>query len=304
MFDFFKKNKIKLPDNYKDLINEKDYAVFLDKCLTVLKGLNVKVISSDEGDIVYENKDGEEAHYYLDNILRKYVMLNSGEREQEIERHFKQLQDKSDAYEYFFKDFEYAKQFLKVVVKPIEMLDNYNEFVHRLDFPNLVTFLIFDFEEQFHYIRKENASLWQVDENDLFEIALENLGSEEIEAKEYTFGDKFTVYILFSGDFSAPFTLLIDKYLEFSIGTYGTLLAIPTKGTVFLHPIETKDVLDLTEILHPEIEKFYHEDPGNISLDFYWFYKGQFDIFKKEYHDNQQVTITLPKKLEQLYNGE
>ena len=47
MFDFFKKNKIKLPDNYKDLINEKDYAVFLDKCLTVLKGLNVKVISSD-----------------------------------------------------------------------------------------------------------------------------------------------------------------------------------------------------------------------------------------------------------------
>lgn len=55
--------------------------------------------------------------------------------------------------------------------------------------------------------------------------------------------------------------------------------------------------MDLTEILHPEIEKFYHEDPGNISLDFYWFYKGQFEIFKKEYHDNQQVTITLPKNL-------
>ncbi|MBD8019101.1 hypothetical protein [Kaistella pullorum] len=103
MFDFFKKNKIKLPDNYKDLINEKDYSIFLDKCLTVLKGLNVNVISLDDGDIVYENKDGEEAHFYLDNILRKYVMLNSGEREQEIERHFKQLQDKSDAYEYFSK---------------------------------------------------------------------------------------------------------------------------------------------------------------------------------------------------------
>jgi len=302
MFDFFKRNKIKLPDDYKYLINEKDYAIFLNNCLTVLKGLNVKVISSDNGVIVYDNKHGEEAHYYLDNLLRKYVQINS--KEQEIESHFRKLQDKSDVYDYFFKDFEYAKQFLKVAIKPIEILDNYNEFVHRLDFPNLVTFLIFDFEEQFHYIRKENTSLWQVDEIDLFEIALENLANEEIEAKQYTFGDKFMVYILFSGDFSAPFTLLIDKYLEFSIGKYGTLLAIPTKGTVFLHPIETNDILDLTEILHLEIEKFYYEDPGNISLDFYWFYNGQFDIFKKEYHDNHQVTITLPKKLAELYNEE
>ncbi|MDO9153297.1 MAG: hypothetical protein Q7U47_06265 [Paludibacter sp.] len=302
MFDFLKKNKVKLPDDYKDLINEKDYATFLNSCLTVLKGLNLKVISSDNGDIVYENKDGEEAHYYLDNILRKYIQLPINERDEEVKRHFEKLQDKSDAYNYFFKDFDYAKQFLKVVIKPIEMLENYGEFVHRLDFPNLVTFLVFDFEEQFHYIKNDNASEWQVDEQDLFEIALDNLGNEEIEAKEYTFGDRFKVYILFSGDFSAPFTLLIDKYLEFSIGTYGTMLAIPTKGTVFMHPIETKEVLDLTEILHPEIEKFYHEDQGNISLDFYWFYQGQFYLFKKEYHDNQQVTINLPDKLERLYN--
>lgn len=74
----------------------------------------------------------------------------------------------------------------------------------------------------------------------MFEIALENLGNEEIEAKEYTFGDKFTVYILFSGDFSAPFTLLIDKYLEFSIGTYGTLLAIPTKEQFFYTQLKQK----------------------------------------------------------------
>jgi hypothetical protein len=138
MFDFFKKNKIKLPDDYKDLINEKDYAVFLKSCLTVLQGLNINVISSDNGDILYKNKDGEEAHYYLDNILRKYVLLDIDEREQEIERHFRQLQDKSDAYNYFFKDFEYARQFLKVVIKPIEMVKKFNEFVHRLDFPNLV----------------------------------------------------------------------------------------------------------------------------------------------------------------------
>ena len=302
MFDFLKKNKVNLPDDYKDLINEKNYSTFLNSCLTVLNGLNLKVISSDNGDIVYEKKDGEEAHYYLDNILRKYIQLPINERDEEIKRHFEKLQDKSDAYNYFFKDFDYAKQFLKVAIKPSEMLKNYSEFVHRLDYPNLATFLIFDFEEQFHYIKKDNASQWQVNEQELFEIALENLGNEEIEAKEYTFGDNFTVYILFSGDFSAPFTLLIDNYLEFSIGTFGTLLAIPTKGTVFMHPIETKNILDLTAILYPEIEKFYNEDPGNISLDFYWFYQGRFDIFKKEYHDNKQVTISLPEKLELLYN--
>src|SRR4051812_27588142 len=118
MFDFLKRKKVILPDNYKDLIDEKSYALFLDKCLATLKDLNIAVTSSDNGDITYQKTDGEEAHYYLDNLLRKYVQLDDNERDEEIKSHFNKLQDKKAAYNYLFKDFDYAKQFLKVLIKP------------------------------------------------------------------------------------------------------------------------------------------------------------------------------------------
>jgi hypothetical protein len=157
MFDFLKKKKVKLPDNYQDLIDETNYAQFLEKCLTVLEELNVQVISFDNGDITYYKSDGEEAHYYLDNLLRKYVQLDGEEKGEEIKNHFRKLQDKAEAYRYFFKDFNYAKQFLKVLVKPSDIVPNFDDFISRCDYPNLSTFLVFDFEEQFQYIRKDRA---------------------------------------------------------------------------------------------------------------------------------------------------
>ena len=303
MFDFFKRNKIKLPDNYKDLIDEKNYALFLEKCLRTLKDLNIKVTSFNDGDIAYEKSDGEEAHYFLDNLIRNYVQLNQNGRDEAIQNHFKKLQDKTSAYNYLFKDLDYAKQFLKVLIKPTDLLPNFDEFIFRNDYPNLNTCLIFDFEEQFHYIRKNNAIEWKVEYEYLFRIAVDNISNEEISIKEYLFGEKFTVFILFSGDFSASYTLLIEDKIDFAIGTYGSLIAIPTKGTAFIHPIETNDVLDLIEILHPEIGKFYNEDPGNISTGFYWFYQGTFHMFGKTLNDDNTLTIKMPDRLNELYNG-
>jgi hypothetical protein len=301
MFDFLKRKKVKLPENYMDLVDEKNYVIFLDKCLAILKNLKVNVVSSDDGDIKYLNSDKEEAHYFLDNLLRKYLQLEEIEKDKEIIRHFSKLQDKSDAYKYLFKDFEYAKQFLKILVRPAEMLPNYEEFIYRSDFPNLLTFLVLDFEEQFKYIRNDSVIEWQVTDKELFEIAIENLSNENVEVKEYQFGDKFTVYILFNGDFSASYTLLLEEKLEFSIGAFGSLIAIPTKGTALIHPIETNEVLDLIEILNPLVQQFYNEDPGSITLDFYWFYKREYYMFDKTLDGERAITIKLPKKLIELF---
>lgn len=302
MFGIQKNYKIKLPQHYENLINEKDYNYFIKSCLAVLKKTKLTIISFDDGDILYKKDDGEEGHYYLDNLLRKYIQLSDNDRLEEVKMHFDKLQNKSSAYNYFFKDFDNAKQYLKVLIKPMDMGKDYKLFVHRLDIPNLLTFLVFDFENKFHYIRIEDAVSWEITIQDLFEIALQNILVEEIEVNETFFGNKFNVFVLFSGDFSASYALLIDKYLEFSIGKYGTLLAIPTKGTVFMHPIQTKDILELPKILQPEVEKFYNEDPGNISLDYYWYYQGKFYLFNKKFLANQQYTISLPEKLELLFS--
>jgi len=75
MFNIFKKRTI-LPEDYSNLIDEKSYEIFLKKCLLTLKYLGYKVISFNNGDIVYEKENSLEAHFYLDNLLRKYIQVN------------------------------------------------------------------------------------------------------------------------------------------------------------------------------------------------------------------------------------
>jgi len=117
MFDIFKrKKKTILPEDYANLIDEKGYEIFLNKCLLTLKELNYIVKSFDNGDIVYEKENIEEAHFYLDNLLRIYLQADDRDKDTEIQNHFSKLKDQTKAYNYLYKDFDYAKQFLKVLL--------------------------------------------------------------------------------------------------------------------------------------------------------------------------------------------
>jgi hypothetical protein len=303
MFNIFKKKKkVVLPEGYSNLIDEKGYEIFLNNCLSTLKNLGYKVVSFDEGDIVYEKENSEEAHFYLDNILRIYLQADEVDKDAEIQNHFSKLRDQTKAYDYLYKDFDYAKQFLKVLLKADDILPNNDDFVYQKHYPELLTFLVLDFEEQFHYVKSNEVYLWETNELELFEIAKNNIRKEEIEIKQYIFEDKYDVFVLLDGDFSASYTLLIDQELDFTVGQLGTLVALPTKGTAFLYPIEQDDILDVIVTIYPTVEKFFNEDPCNITLDFYWYYNGKYEKFEKEPNDDGTITIKNPKKLAELLN--
>jgi len=302
MFNIFKKRTI-LPEDYSNLIDEKSYEIFLQKCLLTLKDLGYKVVSFNNGDIVYETENSLEAHFYLDNLVRKYIQVNIGEQDIVIQEHFNKLKDQSKAYTYFYKDFDYAKQFLKILLKADDILPNNEDFVYLKNYPNLLTFLVLDFEDQFHYVEKSKVHLWKIDEIELFEIAKNNLRKEEIEIKQYTFEDKYDVFVLLNGDFSSSYTLLIERDLDFTIGQFGTMIALPTKGTAFLYPISDADILDVIVTIYPAVEQCFDEDPGNITLDFFWYFNGQYECFKKETNDDGTMNISKPKNLAGLLNN-
>ena len=302
MFNIFKKRTI-LPEDYSNIIDEKSYEIFLKKCLLTLKYLGYKVISFNNGDIVYEKENSLEAHFYLDNLLRKYLQVNNEEQDIVIQTHFSKLKDQSKAYTYLYKDFDYAKQFLKILLKADDILPNNEDFVYQKSYPNLLTFLVFDFEDQFHYVEKSKVHLWEVDEIQLFEIAKNNLRKEEIEIKQYTYEDKYDVFVLLNGDFSSSYTLLIEQDLDFTIGQFGTLIALPTKGTAFLYPISEADILDVIVTIYPTVEQCFDEDPGNITLDFFWYFNGNYECYKKKKNDDGTMSISTPKKLAKLLNN-
>lgn len=60
--------------------------------------------------------------------------------------------------------------------------------------------------------------------------------------------------------------------------------------------------MDITSTFYQEIEKFYNEDPSNISTDFYWFDKKSLKLFKKTRNDNGTITISIPDELKNLVN--
>lgn len=303
MFDIFKKKKRTiLPEDYSNLVDEKGYEIFLNKSLSILKNLGYNVVSFDNGDIVYEKENCEKAHFYLDNLLKVYLQADDRDKDTEIQNHFSKLKDQTKAYDYLYKDFDYAKQFLKVLLKADDILPNNHGFVYQNNYPSLLTFLVLDFEDQFHYVNRNEVSLWETDELELFEIAKENIRKEEIEIMQYNYEDKYDVFVLISGDFSASYTLLIEQEFDFAIGQFGTLVALPTKGTAFLYPIQKDDVLDVIVTIYPTVEQFFNEDPGNITLDFYWYYNGQYEIFEKESNGDGTITIKNPKKLIDLLN--
>ncbi len=303
MFDIFKKKKrTLLPEDYSNLVDEKGYEIFLNKCISTLKNLGYNIVSFDNGDIVYEKENCEKAHFYLDNLLRVYLQADDRDKDTEIQNHFLKLKDQTKAYDYLYKDFDYAKHFLKVLLKADDILPNNHGFVYQNNYPSLLTFLVLDFEDQFHYVNRNEVSLWETDELELFEIAKENIRKEEIEIMQYNYEDKYDVFVLISGDFSASYTLLIEQEFDFAIGQFGTLVALPTKGTAFLYPIQKDDVLDVIVTIYPTVEQFFNEDPGNITLDFYWYYNGQYEIFEKESNGDGTITIKNPKKLIDLLN--
>jgi hypothetical protein len=300
MFNFFGKKKkgIALPEIYKELISQEDYTIIVDAILVYFEKLEKKVVSIEDGDVCLEGDDGNQQHFYLDNLIRNLRNVEKQEWEREIILHFDKLEDKSKAYDYLYKDFEYAAQYLKVMVKPSDFMSvDVSGYVKRIDFPGTFTFLIFDFQEQFRYITSDRASEWGKAEEELFEIALQNIAKEEVEVSEYQFAERFNVFSFFSGDFSVSYLIDFEGLAD------GSMVAIPTKGSAFVHPIETTDVLELAATLYSTIEKFYAEDPSPITTMLYWYYEGQFKAFKYEVKDEDKLTISLPHELQQLFES-
>jgi len=302
LFNFFRKNKdADFPEQYKGIITPGDYRVVLDivKKYHAEKGLIIS--GAGRGEIVVEVA-GVHQHRYLDNLVRILPGNNKDKWAKIIYGHFDKLKDHSSAYNFLFKDLEYSAQFLRVLIKGSDLYkDELDHFVTRCDFPETNTFLVLEYEQQFRYVTKENIAEWGKSPDELFDIALSNTPGDEVEVKECIFADKFTVYMFLSGDYSP--SLLLNVMVaggDFGRGAYGAMIAIPAKGAAFIHPIESGEILELVKILAPTVDKFYNEDPGSITTNFYWLYGDKIEKFPTG-EDGNGYYVRLPQPLLEIF---
>lgn len=298
MFGFlFNKNKIfdrKRPDFYEGIVTKKEYSQILELSERECQRIG-KIVSIQAGTIKVTNpKDAEEEFsFHLDNLVRKCKYYGAEEWERIVQEHFSRFPIDQSKAKFLAKDFEYAQPLLKLLVRSPNSMSE--QMIQRLDFPNTASFLILDYDERFHFLTEEDIKEWNIPPKELFEIALANIALEKIDIQEVVWAEKFDLFSFFSGDFSASYMVELTKNAPFAIGKFGAVVAIPTKGSAFVHPINGATALSFISTFDETFATFYHQDEVPISDSYYWFYESKFEVFPIE-----KTYFELPKKLIEL----
>ena len=289
-----------MPEDFAHLITQADYEIILDYALDYFANKDHQVIKVEDGVIIVDYPDLKNIQFGLDNLIRSIAAEEQAQWKSAIYRHFDRFKNHTSAYNYLFADFGYAQQFLKVLVKGQGFAPKTINLVRRRDFPETYTYLVLDFENQFRFINREDAAKWEIAETELFEIALANIAKEKIEIGEGNIAEQYNLFTFFSNDFSAAFLINFQQNASFADGELGAMIAIPAKGSAFVHPVNGNGLMFVLETLAPLVLKFCEEEPGGINANFYWYYNGQFELFPKNQRKKGYISIGLPKKLEQL----
>ncbi len=136
----------------------------------------------------------------------------------------------------------------------------------------LVAVLTFDLPESVNSVRLEDREEWDVNDDDLYDIALANVRGEGLlSTVEIEIGERATLQVLEGGGtfFAASHALFIEQYAR-DIGLYGVVLAIPHRHIVLYHPIRDAEAVRVIEAMIVSATTMYVDGPGAISCDLFW----------------------------------
>lgn len=301
----FPKSHIR-PEVFEHLISMPDYELLITISIAYFKEKNIPIRAIENGIIKASGTNGEEVQFGLDNLVRKVIKADKEKWDTIIYDHYSKLrQDHKSAYNYLFKDFEYASQFLKVVIKDQNFIrtDFMEKMVHRIDFPETCTMLILDFEEQFRFLMWGEIKEWEVPIDELFEIALQNIRQEEVSVMNGDFKNEQPLFLFIEANFAASFMIDLQTNAPNSVGNLGALVTIPTKGVSIVHPITDLGVIAVASAIAPLVMHYFNESEGSINTYFYWLYNGEYAMFPIHTDDEGRTILHLPPKLEQMLNG-
>lgn len=293
-----------IPKQYTHLINQDQYIKILEICQEYLSQFG-QVKGLEDGIIILEDLNGESQRFALDNLVRKLNGQDDEVWENIIHEHFYNFFNDSER-QYDFNKFDQVKDILFLRVYPdgyFESVNFQDRIVFRVDFEDTKTSLVFDLPDKFRPVEKTEFENWKVNLDYAFELAQQNVNKQEIQIYKQNYENGFELFAFYSGDYSASYVIDLKNNADFVIGKYGSIVSIPTKGSAFAHPINYNDISLVIGDIHEMIIKFYDEDPGQISVNYYWYYNNRFCKFpitiEKEGLRNYHMPLGLEKLLKE-----
>jgi hypothetical protein len=295
-----------LPGELEKIVTQEEYVWILTETLEQLSSAR-ELVRLERGILFYtQNEERDESQLNFTNLVKYLVYEDRPEWPHKISAYIKRLRVDRSVLDPILESFETARGFLTVRLHTKSMYDDFpggtEGFLIKEAMGEMYAALALDLPEQFHILRQTEVEKWDIEMDELFWTAYANLGDKlECDPAQIKVTHRdvegFSLVTLFDRDYSAAFAIDFGNHCSAWIGKIGSIVAIPTRGSVFIHPIDTpvsfntafSKIADLTN-------RFFMKDPGPLTNNIYWFHHNRFELFPKQI-EGHALTYHIPSRL-------
>ncbi|MFO0546995.1 MAG: hypothetical protein U0271_01340 [Polyangiaceae bacterium] len=211
----------------------------------------------------------------LGNLAQVCGAIPRGDWAEAIKKHFELVFNRADeegALEEKIHDFELVRAMLRVRLYDVGFEDQ----LVRTIAPDLTAGVVFDLPSSMRSVSRAEADAWQRTDDELFEIALDNLALEEAPEETTVIGPEEVRMTVVEGA-SYYTTSRALRLVESAIPAhhpFGALVALPNRHVFFYHLIEDARVVFAANALVSLAREAFRRGPGSITDQIFWVSPG------------------------------
>ena len=285
---------------WRSIMSDAKFAVFHQAVNEYFAGRNEKVEwSADKGMAVGQSG----AQMGMGNLAQMCAKVDQQEWPRMIEEHFSRLalalvHAKPDSP----PPWDSVRDKLTVRLMPVEAVAPAirGDSVWRSDLEGVVTMLAIDYPETVSTVNRASAVEWGIPDEELFRVALANL------EQRFGLGDPVKTELkngtlhIFSAEhfFAASHALLMEQRPDL-VGEYGAMVAIPTRHTFLVCPVNSFHIVHDIAMLLNVARKAEADGPGSITDQLYFFRYGKFSRLVSSL-EGGQMKLTVPPEFQRV----
>lgn len=218
--------------------------------------------------------------YGLDTVAQIYHNVADGEKNTVVPGHFDNLFRVKKEEDTILIDRANFKKMQKLLALRLYGPDLdpavYEMMVYQIDIEAIYSVLVFDLPSSTSGVLPEDIEKWGVDKDKLFKIALDNtLARLNTEITKANFIENDLWLIESDSIYTSTFVFRLDKEKKL-VGKYGSIVAIPHRHLICVHPINDLSVVQMVNQLPGLVAHLYKQGPGSTSTNLYWYNSAKF----------------------------
>lgn len=269
-------------ENWTTFFNQQEFEEFDQSVRDTLlhMGLDAEIINETV------KLSGKNSTYGLYNLAQACNGQPRRSWSKVIRKHFEALLKSEEDYEAMLKQaerFEHIKDLLAVRVYPADYeltTTHASWIIKKTDLEETITTLVIDLPKSIVNVQPNLIDKWGCSLPYLFSLGVSNVKRKyHTRWKKRSFGD-IEAWTAYTKDFYASTRLFFLNDFPFTIGRYGSIVAVANRNTVIAYPIEDSKVVKAITNIASAAKYMYENNPGPVSTHLYWYHEGKFEILR------------------------